>query len=97
MVAEVDGDKAYTPRSGVALTGNQGGFNFVSFVVAPRSERSVKSWLEERARLVFYAFLEEVAAPPSFGVRSGVGNTGIGVGVGGGGFGWIKVLVAAYA
>jgi hypothetical protein len=46
---------------------------------------------------VFYAFFEEVAAPSSFGVRSGVGNTNIGVGVGGGGFGWVKVSVAAYA
>jgi hypothetical protein len=38
VVAEVDADKAYTPRSGVLLTGDQGGLIFVPFVVAPRSE-----------------------------------------------------------
>ena len=85
MVAEVDGDKAYTPRSGIALTGDQGGFNFAPFVIAPRSGWWVESWLEGRARLVFYAFLEEVAHPASsgawwfgvVGLRCGVGVVGV--------------------
>ena len=38
MLAEVDADKAYNPRSGVLVTGDPRGFDFVPFVVAPRRE-----------------------------------------------------------
>ena len=78
-VVKVDANKAYAPRSGVLVACYEGGLNLVPFIVTSSGGWWIASWIEGRARLVFYAFFEKVAVPSSFGVCRSVDATNAGV------------------